>query len=165
MPHVVERLRQDVGQHPLGVAPHQRVVRVADQVLVHRAEAEPLVLDEVGHGTAVAALDVQDGGIVVVAEDDRHRSTQKRLEERGERQRRLLRHIRRGDQLCLGGIVTWGRFSRPGQPEPGTRRRTAPPRNAPIGLGLREEMDLLIEDYADLLEDYLTRVQMLDVII
>ena len=27
------------------------------------------------------------------------------------------------------------------------------------------EMDLLIEDYADLLEDYLTRVQMLDVVI
>lgn len=49
------------------------------------------------------------------------------------------------DQLCLGGVVAWGRFSPPAPPEPGTRRRAAPPRNAPIGLVLREEMDLLIE--------------------
>jgi ATP-dependent helicase Lhr and Lhr-like helicase len=50
------------------------------------------------------------------------------------------------DQLCFAGIVTWGRFSIPG-PAAGDavrRRRTAPTRSAPLGLALREDVDLLL---------------------
>lgn len=49
------------------------------------------------------------------------------------------------DELCFAGEVVWGRFSPP-TPNPARRgrRTTAPTRNAPLGLALREEIAPLL---------------------
>jgi ATP-dependent helicase Lhr and Lhr-like helicase len=47
------------------------------------------------------------------------------------------------DELCLGGVVAWGRFSSPAElPAPAAppRRRAAPTRVAPLALVLRDEL-------------------------
>ncbi|MBM4266517.1 MAG: DEAD/DEAH box helicase [Deltaproteobacteria bacterium] len=52
------------------------------------------------------------------------------------------------DDLCLTGEVAWGRFSPP-TPNPSRRpgrRGSAPTRNAPIGLALREDLGNLLAD-------------------
>ncbi len=52
------------------------------------------------------------------------------------------------DDLCFSGVVAWGRFSAPAPEAPATplrRRRTAPTRNAPLAVALREELPLLLE--------------------
>lgn len=50
------------------------------------------------------------------------------------------------DELCFAGEVAWGRFSPPA-PNPARRgrRATAPTRNAPVGLALREDLDALLD--------------------
>ncbi len=50
------------------------------------------------------------------------------------------------DELCLAGVLAWGRFSAPAeQPEPSgkERRRPAPTRVAPLSLALRDEVAML----------------------
>ncbi|MDG2307957.1 MAG: DEAD/DEAH box helicase [Candidatus Binatia bacterium] len=49
------------------------------------------------------------------------------------------------DELCFSGEVAWGRFSPPNpNPNRGTRRPSAPTRNAPLGLALREDLPALL---------------------
>jgi ATP-dependent Lhr-like helicase len=50
------------------------------------------------------------------------------------------------DQLCLGGVVVWGRFSPPVSHPDKTRRASAPSRSAPLGLVMREELDQLFPE-------------------
>jgi ATP-dependent Lhr-like helicase len=54
------------------------------------------------------------------------------------------------DQLCFAGVVTWGRFSSPAEPtgDQVRRRRAQPTRSAPLGLGLREDVSLLLSGAA-----------------
>jgi ATP-dependent Lhr-like helicase len=51
------------------------------------------------------------------------------------------------DQLCFAGVVTWGRFSTPAEAagDAARRRRAAPTRSAPLGLALRDDVDLLLD--------------------
>ena len=52
------------------------------------------------------------------------------------------------DDLCFSGVAAWGRFSPPASETtmaPGQRRRrTAPTRNAPLAVALREELGVLL---------------------
>lgn len=48
------------------------------------------------------------------------------------------------DELCLGGVIAWGRFSPPVNDPKFPQRRAAPSRSAPLGLVLREDLAMLL---------------------
>ena len=48
------------------------------------------------------------------------------------------------DELCLGGVIAWGRFSPPVKETRFPQRRAAPSRSAPLGLMLREDLPMML---------------------
>lgn len=48
------------------------------------------------------------------------------------------------DELCLGGVIAWGRFSPPATDSKFPKRRAAPSRSAPLGLVLREDLGMVL---------------------
>ena len=48
------------------------------------------------------------------------------------------------DELCLGGVIAWGRFSPPTNDPKSPHRRVSPSRSAPLGLVLREDLHTIL---------------------